>query len=60
MKKILLNLLLLFFFISCGGIKEDLEVVKYIIDKVNIDIEMLILRGEIDIFSFNVFMLREM
>lgn len=48
MKKILLNLLLLFFLISCGGIKKDPEVVKYIIDKVNTDIEMVIPRGEID------------
>ena len=60
MKKILLNLLLLFFLISCGGIKEDPEVVKYIIDKVKTDIEMLIPRGEIDTSSSNALMLREM
>ncbi|MFA3904322.1 hypothetical protein [Fusobacterium nucleatum] len=60
MKKILLNLLLLFFLISCGGIKKDPEVVKYIIDKVNTDIEMVIPRGEIDTSSSNALMLREM
>ena len=60
MKKILLNLLLLFFLISCGGIKEDPEVVKYIIDKVNTDIEMVIPRGEIDTSRSNALMLREM
>ena len=60
MKKILLNLLLLFFLISCGGIKKDPEVVKYIIDKVNTDIEMVIPRGEIDTSRSNALMLREM
>ena len=42
MKKILLNLLIimlsLFCIIACGKIKKDPEVIKYIIDKVNNDI----------------------
>lgn len=60
MKKILLNLLLLFFLISCGGIKKEPEVVKYIIDKVNADIEMVIPRDEVDTSRSNALMLREM
>ena len=56
MKKMLLNLLVimlsLFCITACGKIKKDPEVVKYITDKINQDINKAIPKDKLEIDSY--------